>query len=171
MKLWYAITGRHFLAALLTTAMLSGTAPTYAQPPATPKSGAVRSTSFDWNGDAQYGETAVLSSLLDSGRVVSDGLRLPEVFTGALPVVLGTGHGEWRYNQQNRALTVRTFHTSQNLDGSSSLWVVTVITRPSGGRLEGAAVFSRYNSLADFLAGLSPVNQLKAGASEVLMES
>jgi hypothetical protein len=171
MKLWYELAGRHFLAALLTAGMLTGAAPAFAQPPAAPKSGAVRSTSFDWNLDGQYGEIAVLSSLLDASRVVSDGLRLPEVFTGGLPVVLGTGHGQWRYNQQTKTLSVRTLHTSQSLDGGGSLWVVTVITRPSGGRLEGFALFSRYNSLADFLAGLSPVNELKAGASEVLMES
>jgi len=143
-----------------------------AQRPDSPKAGGTLAATFDYNNDADFSEPTVLRSLLDGNRVVGDGFTLPGAFTGGPAVTLGAGHGQWRFNQQTKTLIVRTFHTSPNDSGSSSIWVVTVATRPdANGRLQGSVLFASYASLSDFIAGAPPVQQLKAGASEVLMES
>jgi hypothetical protein len=153
-------------------ACLTLSAPVMAGQPGPPKAGATRGTVFDLNGDQSFDDTTVLSSLLASGKVVSDAMHLPAEFAGGMAIDLGTGHGEWRYDAPNKTLRVRTLHTAPTLEGGTSLWVVTVVShRVDGRRFEGAVLFARYASLSDFLSGGIPMQELKAGATEVLMES
>lgn len=170
---WLMDTRRLLPAGLVVlTACLALPPAAWAGQPGVPKGGVVRGTTLDTNGDQAFTEATILSSLLDSGKVVSDGIHLPAEFAGGLAADLGTGHGEWRYNAQNKTLRVRTLHTAQTPEGGSALWVMTVVTRQIDGRhFEGAVLLARYGSLADFLAGGIPIQELKAGASEVLMES